>query len=145
MIRLNDLGLLVPAFRERVELVLADLRAAGYAYRVHETARSRERALMLVAKGKSLAKGGLSMHCFGCAMDVICAKHTYFCRDNGCDFFERYGVAAEKHGLIWGGRWMSLNDAPHVQAVPIRLQDRIRTMPADEIDAFVRKHLEARS
>lgn len=143
MLRLNDLGLLVPAFRERVELALADLRAAGYAPRVHETARSPERAKMLVAKGKSMAKGGLSMHCYSIACDVICAKHTYYCRDNSCDFFERYGVAAENRGLIWGGRWTSINDRPHVQGVPIRLQDQIRAMPADEIAEFVRKHLES--
>jgi hypothetical protein len=32
--------------------------------------------------------------------------------------YENVGVIAEKHGLIWGGRWTVLRDGPHVE-VPI--------------------------
>jgi peptidoglycan L-alanyl-D-glutamate endopeptidase CwlK len=136
--RLSDPGLLVPAFRERVEATIKALRGQGYSVILFETLRSKLRAQQLVAAGKSKAKGGLSMHCYGIAADVICGRHQWDCRRHHCRFFEDYGLQAEDMGLIWGGRWTSLVDLPHVQAVPLKLQDRVRAMPEGELDAFVR-------
>jgi hypothetical protein len=131
----RDPALLVPAFRERVEVVLNELREHGYDPVIHETLRSRERAEQLVKEGKSNAKG-LSMHCLGLAVDCICRKHRWGCHQAGCDFFERYGVIAERHSLTWGGRWTSLVDLPHVQAVPVRLQGLARATNVDHLNTF---------
>lgn len=141
MSRLSDLDLLVPAFKERLLLVLHELRGQGYSPVVHETMRSMERAQKLVAEGKSKAKGGLSMHCFGLAADVICGAHGWKCKANDCPFFAELGLAAERRGLTWGGRWRTLVDEPHVQAVPVRLQNDVRAMPAEQLDGYVRRLL----
>jgi hypothetical protein len=136
----RDLKLLVPAFRERVEIVLNELREQGYDPVVHETLRTKERAEQLVKEGKSLAKG-LSMHCLGLAVDCICRKHRWGCHQAGCDFFERYGVIAENHGLCWGGRWTSLVDLPHAQCIPVRLQALARSTQPEHLDTFARVYL----
>lgn len=139
---LNDLGLLVPAFRERLEAALKSLQGQGFHPHVHETLRSKERAARLVAEGKSKARGGMSMHCYGCACDVICSDHNWDCARNHCKFFETLGMCAEDVNLTWGGRWPGIVDLPHVQAVPAipRLQDKIRTMAPEHVDTFLRTH-----
>lgn len=136
--RSSETGKLVLAFWERFKPVLDDLRKEGFAPVVHETLRSKERAQALVKAGKSLAKGGLSMHCYGIAIDCVCALHKWSCHDHGCQFFERYGVLAEKRGLTWGGRWTTLRDLPHVQAVPVRLQALVRATDQQHMDTLVR-------
>lgn len=138
MSRLSDAGLLVPAFWERLGPVLKSLRGQGYAPVLFETMRSQERALELVAKGRSKARGGLSMHCFGVAADVICGDHRWDCRRHHCAFFDTYGVAVEDAGLCWGGRWPSLIDLPHCQAVPVRLQDKVRKCAPEHLDTLIR-------
>lgn len=148
---ISDIDLLVPAFRERLEATLKALRGQGYKPKVHETLRSIERAKALVEQGKSKVRGGLSMHCYGVAADVICLNHGWQCRKHHCRFFETYGACAEDNGLTWGGNWDrddragedGENDLPHTQAIPAkpsRLQDKIRAMNADHVDAFVRSY-----
>lgn len=136
--RLSDLGLLVPSFRERVEAVLKAVRGQGYKPLVWETLRSRERAVELVLRGKSKAKGGLSMHCYGVAVDVVCLDHKWDCRRHHCGFFEALGVQAEDLGLTWGGRWPKLVDMPHLQVCPLRLQDKIRECASEHLDTLCR-------
>jgi peptidoglycan L-alanyl-D-glutamate endopeptidase CwlK len=142
--RLSDTGLLVPAFRERLERALLVVRGQGYSPVVIETLRSRDRAAELVKTGKSMAKDGLSMHCYGVAADIICGDHQWDCRRHQCAFFDVLGAAAEDAGLTWGGRWKNLVDLPHIQAVPVRLQKAIREMDQPKIDDFVRQVLGGR-
>ena len=137
----SDTGLLVHAFRERLERALLVVRGQGYRPMVFETLRSRDRAQELVKSGKSMAKDGLSMHCYGVAADVICGDHQWDCRRHQCAFFDALGTAAEDAGLTWGGRWRNLVDLPHVQAVPVRCQKAIREMDQPLVDAFVRRVL----
>lgn len=149
MSRVSDIALLVPAFRERLEMALRAQKGQGYAPVLWETRRSRERAAEMVAHGKSKARGGLSMHCYDIAADVICGAHQWSCRKHRCKFFEAWGANAEDAALTWGGNWDrdamagedGENDLPHVQAVPLRFQDRVRAMPAEHLDAFVRSVL----
>jgi hypothetical protein len=147
----SNVDLLVPAFREKLAATMKSLVGQGYKPRVHETLRSLERAKMLVATGKSKARGGLSMHCYGVAADVICMDHGWECRKNHCRFFETLGACAEDNGLTWGGNWDrderagedGENDLPHVQAVPAkpsRFQDKIRAMNANHVDTFLRSY-----
>ena len=131
--RWDDPAMLLPAFRARVEMVMRRLVAMDLDPVLHETFRSKERAAMLVASGKSKAKGGLSMHCYGVAADVICKHHKWSCHEHACTFFQQLGEQAQKCGLTWGGDWdwnPATNDGwdkPHLQAVPVAKQRFIRS------------------
>jgi hypothetical protein len=129
----SDPETLVTAFRQRVEALLERLQALGHAPRLHETFRTPARAAQLVREGKSKSLGGKSMHCYGVAADIICANHRWSCATHGCGFYAALGREARALGLTWGGDWDSdpatkngFNDLPHVQAVPLELQDDIR-------------------
>lgn len=37
------------------------------------------------------------------------------------DMYRQYGEAAERAGLVWGGRWKSIVDLPHVETPSWRL------------------------
>lgn len=135
----RDPAKLVPAFREVIELVLADLREEGHDPVVHETWRSEERAEQLFLEKKSRTKK--STHRLGLAVDCICRRHRWGCHEHKCDFFERWGILAERRGLTWGGRWPGFADKPHVQAIPLRLQALAWATAEDQRDTLVRTFL----
>ena len=139
----SRVDLLVPAFREKLQSTLIHLVGQGFSPRVHETLRSRERAQALVLAGKSRARGGLSMHCFGVAADVICRDHQWDCRRHFCRFFQTLGDCAEDNGLTWGGRWTFL-DLPHVQLPALKDQALIRRCQAGGLDRLCREILAGR-
>lgn len=131
--RLSDPGLLLPSVQERLDWALRLVRADGFHPLVFETRRSKSRAADLARRGTGSAD---SMHIYGAAVDVVCAYHLWNCRHHGCGFFPALGRAAEDVGMVWGGRWKSRPDSPHIQAVPVRLQARFRALPEAERDAF---------
>lgn len=145
----SRVDLLVPAFREKLQSTLINLVGQGFSPRVHETYRSLERAKALVAAGRSKARGGMSMHCYGVAADVICGAHQWECRRHFCRFFETLGDCAEDNGLTWGGNWdrdvkpgeKGEDDRPHVQLPPLRLQNLVRATPAGQMDRLCREIL----
>jgi len=141
---ISDIGRLVPAFETRVLSVLGALKGQGYKPTLHETYRDPARAAALVAAGKSKARGGLSMHCYGCAADVICGDHQWDCARHHCKFFDALGAQAEDMLLTWGGRWATLHDLPHIQAVPVSWQEKIRAAKPTEIDGLVQKYFAGR-
>lgn len=132
----RDLDALVHPFRVRLEAVLERLERQGYAPRVWETIRTAERGDWLKARGKS-KNGRLSMHSYGAAADVICRAHRWDCHAHGCDFFEALGRAVHREGLYWGGDWRTFRDKPHVQAVAVRDQNRVRR--GEPIDPLMRR------
>jgi len=110
---IRDMARLLPGFREQVELVLADMRGAGFDPYVFETARSPERAAILAARGT----GSLhSMHIYGAAADVIDAKLLWSAR---AAFWTSLTAFAEARGLTCGSRFKHLHDLPHIQAIPV--------------------------
>ena len=143
----NDLQLLLPSFRVLVEDLVARMRERGFDPKVHETYRSPERAKLLVLQGRSRARG-LSLHCFGAAADIISKSRGY----EWPEFFRALGDEAKSLGLTWGGDWDSdpntpnrFDDRPHVQAIPVRLQDAFRALQTDgERDRYVRARLPMR-
>lgn len=135
--RQSDIGLLVEPFREKIAALLVALKGQGYHPVLHETLRSAERAEQLVQQGKSKAKGGRSMHCYGLAADIICGDHQWDCRRHQCAFFDALGAQAEDLGLTWGGRWTALVDLPHVQAIPIKLQALARATAPEHMGTLV--------
>jgi hypothetical protein len=155
--RCDEINLLLSPFRERVTALLGRMTALGFSPVLWETYRSPERAAMLVVQGKSHARGGKSMHCYGIAADFICGEHKWSCderdehgkRKYTCDFFHALGDQARHCGLTWGGDWDSnpltpqgFDDRPHVQAVALEQQDAIRAA-GDHVarEAIVRAHM----
>lgn len=135
----NDPAKLLAPFRARVEKLLVRMSERGQKSKLHETYRSPERAQAMVDAGKSRARGGKSMHCYGAAADVICARHGWVCEKVGCKHYTVLGEEAEALGLTWGGNWDGDNvtreqrehDLPHVQAVTISQQDELRAASSE--------------
>lgn len=148
--RWSDPNMLLAPFRDAVADLVQALKDAGHDPRVFETYRSRERAQTLVKRGKSKARGGLSMHCYGVACDIICKRHLWSCHEHDCDYYQQLGRLAEEHGMLWGGNWdgddipreIREHDLPHVQGVPLDKQDEIRNATSnEERESLVREFL----
>lgn len=135
--RADDVGLLLPAFRERVELLLQRMEGLSYHPIPRDTLRTPEQAAKNAAKGTGIKD---SMHCYGVAADIICDDHGWMCESRGCRFFQDLGTQAEALGLTWGGRWPR-RDMPHVQGVKLADQNALRRLKPEERDAFVRSRL----
>lgn len=147
--RVNSPTSLVPPFREAVATLMARLSAAKFKPRLFETYRSPKRAKELVEAGRSRARGGLSMHCYGLASDIICGEHLWSCERHGCQFFVALGREARSLGMVWGGDWdgdgitreQREHDLPHVQAIPIEAQAAARRAEPGELAAMARMYL----
>jgi hypothetical protein len=140
---LDDLDFLLSAFRPKVDLMIAAMTARGFKLRVFETRRERQRAHYLASIGKS-KNGALSMHCLDAALDCVDAEKLW---DNPA-FFRALGEESQKLKLTWGGDWdgdpttkESFVDSPHVQAIPVHLQNRFRALRTDdERNAFILRY-----
>jgi hypothetical protein len=140
---------LVPPFREAVATLVQHLKAGGFKPHVHETYRSPKRAKELVDAGRSRARGGLSMHCYGMAADIICADHLWSCEARDCAFYEALGREARALGMTWGGDWdgdgvtreQREHDLPHVQAVPFEAQAAVRRGKPKELTELAERYL----
>lgn len=131
-----SLELLLPCVRERVERVLERMRADGHDPLVWESLRSEERAAELEQRGTGSRR---SLHCYGAAVDIICAQRMWKASRK---FWRDLVRHAEAEGLTCGARWSRV-DLPHLQAVPVRLQNALRALATlDEREAFCRRVLE---
>ena len=143
----SDPRLLLPTLRTRVEAMIAALRAEGQNPKLFETGRSPERAVWLGSTGKS--RNGIgSLHCLGAAADLVDAAHGW----SNPAFFAALGRVAQAYGLTWGGDWDSnpatdqtFDDRPHVQAVPVPMQNGLRACKTSEtrerfISDYLRSH-----
>lgn len=116
--RIAALDRLAPAMRRAVEAVLLDVPNA----RVFETLRTNERQEFLYGFGRDYDDGRGPVtaartamdgwHAFGLAVDIVEADATPWVAPNA--FWQSLGLAYEKHGLVWGGRWKRV-DLPHGQ------------------------------
>lgn len=120
--RIGSLDGLAPKFRDAVERIVSDMRAADFNVRVFETLRTNERQAFLYGFGREYDDGRgpvtkaqtatLGWHFYGLAADLV--------EDDGSPwvapqaFWQELGAAAERHGCTWGGRW-DMVDLPHVQ------------------------------
>lgn len=117
----QKLGSLDPAFRAKVERVLAKLVAKGYSPKLDYGWRDLAYQQELVKKGAS--KTTFSWHNvtdqtgkpMALAADIIEKKPNW---DTNNPFWKAVGEAARSEGLVWGGDWTSLKDYPHVQMFP---------------------------
>lgn len=145
----RSLELLAPRFGARVRAMLTDL-AGGRPEWPFETLRTAERQRFLYGFGRDYDDGRgrvtnarsalYSWHGYGLAIDVVEKDGTPW--DAPESFWFALGLAAERHGLVWGGRWKR-PDRPHVQwggcPVSPRLADR-KLAVAEGILAVQRKY-----
>lgn len=115
---------LYPPFAERLVALVSDAQANDAHFWAISGFRSYAEQMKLWTQGRTSpgpvvtnAKAGESAHNFGIAAD--------FCRDGVVDrrglqpdwkpeSYALLGELAEKHGLVWGGKW-KFPDFPHVQ------------------------------
>jgi hypothetical protein len=148
MTRISDPDELLPPVRASVERLIAWLREDGYEPALHETYRTPERGAALVAAGKSQVKGGPSMHCYRIAADIICAKHKWGCANHRCTFFDALhakalGLGFTRVRLTEPKTGRKYWDGPHVQAVPVAVQNQVRRAKPEEIEQLAREYLRA--
>jgi len=109
-----------PLFIAKVQAMLADLNDGREM--PFEWLRTPERQRYLYGHGRDYDDGRgivtnaqsslFSWHGFGLACDVVEKDATPWAAPP--TFWNRMGEAAERQGLVWGGRWKRA-DLPHVQ------------------------------
>lgn len=121
-----------PDLVSRLERVFAAMHALGYPMRVIEGVRTTERQQALYAIGRT-KPGNKVTNCdgvtkksnhqvkadgFGHAADCAFIDDPKTPRDETWDQtmpWQAFGALAEAMGLVWGGRWVTLRDMPHVE------------------------------
>ena len=106
--RIDDLGLLEPVTRSRVEGIVRAAATVGVRLLVWETYRSPARQERLFAQGTTKLRT-VGVHHYGLAADLV--------RDEQGDpswkgDFRFLGQLARDHGLIWGGDWGKKDKKP---------------------------------
>lgn len=116
--RCASMDRLAPAFRRAIEAVLADVEQE----RVFETLRTDERQQFLYGFGReyddgrgpvTAAKTAMNgWHFYGLAVDIVQDDKDPWVAP--ASFWQSLGLAYERHGCVWGGRWKRV-DLPHGQ------------------------------
>ncbi len=145
-VREDDINLLLPTFRGKVQELLDAMRALGYKPVLVDGLRTTEEALANARKGSGIID---SIHCYGAAADLICGDHLWSCAKARCKFFTKLGQQAEALGFVWGGRFPKV-DLPHVQGVTVAGQAALRRLGrgpdgAAARDALVAAHFAKRA
>lgn len=131
----RDPNHLLPGFRKKLELVFWRLKMRGFKPALFEGLRSPARAKRLSIRGTGIKN---SMHIYGIAADVVDRDKLH---EAPAAFWQALGEEAERVGLTWGGRWKTEKrpegDRPHVQFIPISMQNRFMAMSEAERKAYV--------
>jgi hypothetical protein len=135
--RSDDILLLLPSFRVVVGRLIGRMVHLQFEPVLFDGLRTPTEALRNAAKGSGIVD---SMHCYGCAADLICGKHGWDCHKNRCGFYGVLGREAEALRLLWGGRFVK-QDMPHCQAVEIRDQNTMRALGMGPQNAHLRDAL----
>ena len=112
----------VEIFNKRLDLFEAELLRQNIRASRTEGYRSMARQKELYDQGRTKpgkrvtnAKPGQSPHNYGLAQDyvpVVSGKRTFNVK---MKWWSKFGKAAKKVGLEWGGYWKAFQDKPHVQ------------------------------
>lgn len=115
----NDLSLLSPFFRRRIELALREVHLAGHEMFIFEGWRSPARQNYLYEQGRTRegkiitnSKDWSSMHQFGLAVDLVFKTNNRWTWEGD---FEKPSIIIKRHGFKWGGDFKSFVDRPHYQ------------------------------
>lgn len=111
-----DLEALHPFFRDKVIELIRVCKAAGITLEVVETFRTASKQAEYFAMGNKYTRtpGGKSRHQYGLAVDLVPVVDSSAVWDNQ-KLWRKIGIAGERLGLLWGGRWKVLYDPGHFE------------------------------
>lgn len=113
-----DLRALHPYFREKVEDLMRICKAGGITLAVVESYRTPAKQAEYYGMGNAYTSTprGRSRHQYGLAVDVVPMVDSVAVWNNP-KLWKAIGVAGERLGLRWGGRWRVLYDPGHFEWV----------------------------
>src|SRR5688572_11753709 len=111
-----DLDALHPYFRQKVQALIEACHAKGIELAIVETYRTRAKQNEYRSMGRIYTRstGGKSKHQYGLAIDVVPMVDSVATWHNTA-LWKKIGVAGEKLGLRWGGRWRHPYDPGHFE------------------------------
>jgi hypothetical protein len=111
-----DLNSLHPYFRDRIVELIHICKAQGIDLAIVESYRTRAKQSEYFGMGRKYTrtKGGNSKHQYGLAVDVVPIVNSAAVWDN-ISLWKKIGVAGERLGLRWGGRWRAPFDPAHFE------------------------------
>ena len=111
-----DTQALHPYFRDKVIELIRVCKEAGITVVVVESYRTPAKQAEYYAMGKKYTStpGGKSRHQYGLAVDVVPIVDSVAVWDNH-KLWRKVGLAGERLGLQWGGRWKVLYDPGHFE------------------------------
>lgn len=127
----DDINLLILPFRDKVKTLIQRLKNKGFDPVLRDSGRTAKEAAVFANKGTGILK---SLHLTGAAADIISRSKGW----SSPEFFQALGKEAKALGLTWGankkygGDFNTKNDQPHVQAIPIALQNQYRALTSDD-------------
>jgi hypothetical protein len=113
---ITDLDALHPAFREKIVALIEACRVKGIELAVVETYRTRAKQNEYRSMGRIYTRsgGGRSKHQYGLAVDVVPVVDSVAVWHNA-SLWKKVGIAGERLGLRWGGRWRHPYDPGHFE------------------------------
>lgn len=127
---LRNLATLDPKARDKFQAFIKEAKSIaasyGYEYIALSGTRNEQEQNSLYAQGRSKpgqivtnAKFGYSSHNFSIALDFGVFKNGQYIDDKNPNESTRIHTAvskiADKHGIDWGGNWVSFKDTPHFE------------------------------
>lgn len=111
-----DLKSLHPYFRDKIIELIRVCKASGINLVVVESYRTPAKQDEYFGMGKKYTRtpGGISRHQYGLAVDLVPVKNSVPVWDNE-KLWRKIGVAGERLGLRWGGRWHTPYDPAHFE------------------------------
>jgi hypothetical protein len=113
---ITDLNALHPYFRDKIRQLMVKCRAQGIELAVVETFRTHAKQNEYKGMGRAYTNstGGKSKHQYGLAIDVVPIVNNAAVWNNAI-LWRKIGLAGEKLGLRWGGRWKKPYDPAHFE------------------------------
>jgi hypothetical protein len=113
---INDLSALHPYFRQKVEALIAACEAKGIHLALVETYRTRAKQNEYRSMGRIYTRsgGGRSKHQYGLAVDLVPIVDSLAVWHDPI-LWRKIGMAGERLGLRWGGRWRHPYDPGHFE------------------------------
>jgi hypothetical protein len=129
----DNINLLLPAFRNKVLLLIDAMKQKGFDPVLHDTGRTQLEALTYAEKGVGVKN---SLHLFGAATDIISASKGW----KNPKFFQALEQEANKLNLTSGNTFRR-KDPNHIQAIPIKYQVAFRKLTSPQArDLFINKY-----
>jgi len=113
---ITELNALHPYFRDKIIELIQICKAKGIELAVVETFRTRSKQNEYKTMGRKYTRsgGGSSKHQYGLAVDLVPIVDSAAVWDNVV-MWRKIGLAGEKLGLRWGGRWKKPYDPGHFE------------------------------